>query len=163
MYRGAVGETRHSFPLKLPIALEPGRAVFVFVDPGYDTATALRSWGSDHRRLWEALREQGRRIEVVAVAREHQVLMRAERVLGRWTGNFGWGGSVDDPLAGREIARIEQAILKGNDRVLDEYGDLQGALKRIGELKKRARKGSHKTIIEGFSTWRSRRVSGRGF
>ena len=34
VYRGAVGETRHYFPLKLPIALEPGRAVFVFVDPG---------------------------------------------------------------------------------------------------------------------------------
>ena len=43
VYRGAVGETRHYFPLKLPIALEPSRAVFVFVDPGYDTATALRS------------------------------------------------------------------------------------------------------------------------
>ena len=28
VYRGAVGETRHYFPLKLPIALEPGRVVF---------------------------------------------------------------------------------------------------------------------------------------
>ena len=88
---------------------------------------------------------------------------RAERVLGRWAGNFGRGGSVDDPLAGREIARIEQAILKGNVGVLDEYGDLQGALKRIVELKKLTRKGSNKTIIEGFSTWWSRRVSRRGF
>ena len=92
VYRGAVGETRRYFPLKLPIALEPGRAVFVYVDPGYETATALRSWGTDQRRLWEALREQGRTIEVVAVAREHQALGRAERVLGRWAGNFGRGG-----------------------------------------------------------------------
>ncbi len=37
VYRGAVGETWHYFPLKLPIALEPSRAVFVFIDPGYDT------------------------------------------------------------------------------------------------------------------------------
>ena len=44
VHRGAVGETPHYFLLKLPIALEPGRAIFVFVDPGYDTATALRSW-----------------------------------------------------------------------------------------------------------------------
>lgn len=92
--------------------------------------------------------------------REHQALGRAERVLGRWAGI---AASISDPLAGREIARIEQAILKGNVRVLDEYGDLQGALKRIGELKKRARKGSRKTIIEGLSTWRSRRLSRRGF
>ena len=70
---------------------------------------------------------------------------------------------MDDPLAGQEIARIEQGILKGNVRVLDEHGDLQGPLKRIGELKKLARKGSNRTIIEGFSTWWSRRVSGRGF
>ena len=34
--------------------------------------------------------------------------------------------------------------------MLEEYSDLQGALKRIAELKKFARKGSHKTIIEGF-------------
>ena len=43
VYRGAVGEIRHHFRLKLPIALGPDRAVFVYVDPGYETATALRS------------------------------------------------------------------------------------------------------------------------
>ena len=62
--------------------------------------------------------------------------MRAERVLGRWAGNLRRGGSVGDSLAGQEIAQIEQAILKGNERLFDEYGDLQGALKRIGKLKK---------------------------
>ena len=154
---GSGGGNRRYFPLKLPITLEPGRAVFVFVDPGYDTATELCSWGTDHRCLWETLREQGRTVEVVAVAREHQALGRDERMFGRWAGDSGRGGSVDDPLAGREIARIEQAVLKGNNRVLDEYGSLQSALKRIVELKKRARKGSNKPIGEGFSTWRSRR------
>ena len=159
VYRGAVGETRHYFPLKLPIALEPGRAVFVFVDPGQETATALRCWGTDHGRLWEALREQGRTIEVVAVAREHQTLRRAERVLGRWAGYLGRGGSVDDPLAGREIARIEQAILTGNIPVLEEYGRVQAALKRTVELEKLARKRSQKTIIEAFATWESTRIA----
>ena len=43
VYRGAVGEARHHFRLKLPIALEPDRAIFVYADPGYETATALRS------------------------------------------------------------------------------------------------------------------------
>ena len=51
VYRGAAGTTRRYFPLKLPIALDSGRAVFVYVDPGHDTATALRSWGAAHRGL----------------------------------------------------------------------------------------------------------------
>ena len=55
VYRGAAGTTRRYFPLKLPIALDSGRAVFVYVDPGHDTATALRSWGAAHRGLWHAL------------------------------------------------------------------------------------------------------------
>ena len=163
VHRGAVGETRRYFQLKLPIALEPDRAVFVYVDPGYETATALRSWGAAHRGLWQALREQGRKIKVVAVAREIEALARAERVLGRWTRNFGLAASTHDPLAGEEIARIEQAILTGNVRVLEEYGGLQSALKRSIELKKVARQRSKKTIIEGFSTFWSRRVNGRGF
>ena len=45
------------------------RAVFVYVDPGYETEAALRSWGAAHRELWKAIRERGLRIEVVAVAR----------------------------------------------------------------------------------------------
>ena len=49
VYRGAVGEARHHFRLKLPIAVEPDWAVFVYADPGYETATALRSWGDPHR------------------------------------------------------------------------------------------------------------------
>ena len=43
VYRGAVRETRRHFRLKLPIAVEPDRAVFVYADPGYETATALRA------------------------------------------------------------------------------------------------------------------------
>ena len=158
-----MGETRHYFQLKLPIALEPGRAIFVFADPGYDTATALRAWGAAHCSLWRALRERGRKIEVVAVAREIEALERAERVLGRWAKNFELPASTHDPLAGEEIAKIEQAILKGNVRVLEEYGGLQGALKRSVGLKKLARKHSKKMIIEGFSTFWSSRVHGRGF
>ena len=59
LYRGAAGNTRRYFPVKLPVALEAERAVFVYVDPGHDTTTALRSWAVAHRGLWEALRERG--------------------------------------------------------------------------------------------------------
>ena len=125
VYRGAVGETRHYFPLKLPIALEPGRAVFVYIDPGYETATALRSWGVAHRGLWRASRGRDLRVEVVVVA-------------------------------------IKQAFLTGNIPVLEEHGGVQAALKRSVELEQLARKRSHKTMIEGFATWGSTRIAGRG-
>ena len=41
--KGAAGNTRCYCPLKLPVALEAERAVFVYVDPGHQTTTALRS------------------------------------------------------------------------------------------------------------------------
>ena len=84
-------------------------------------------------------------------------------MLGRWAKNFDLAASADDPLSGEEIAKIEQAILTGNVRVLEEYGGLQSALKRNVALKKLARKRSNKTIIEGFSTFWSRRIIGGGF
>ena len=43
-YRGAAGTTRRHFPVKLPVALDSARALFVYAEPGHDTATALRSW-----------------------------------------------------------------------------------------------------------------------
>ncbi len=65
LYRGAAGNTRRYFPLKLPVALDSGRAVFVYVDPGHETATALRSWGAAHRGPWHALQGQGQSVDVL--------------------------------------------------------------------------------------------------
>ena len=162
VYRGAVGEARHHFRLKLPIALEPDRAVLVYADPGYETATALRSWWSAHGSLCRALRERDRTVEVVVVAREHRSLERPQRVLGHWADDFDLAAREDAPLAGEEFARIEQAILTGNIPVLEEYGGVQAALKRTVELEQLARKRSHKTMIEGFATWCSTRIAGGG-
>ena len=163
VYRGAVGETRRHFRLKLPIALETDRTVFVYVDPGYETATALRSWGAAHRGLWRALRERDRRVEVVVVAREHRCLQSAYTVLGHWADNFEPAAREDEALAGEEFARIEQAILTGNVRVLEEYRGVHAALNRTVELEQLARKRSHKTMIEGFATWRSTRTARERF
>ena len=55
VYRGAAGNIRRYFPRRLPVALDAERAVFVYVDPGQETATALRSWGTAHSELWNAL------------------------------------------------------------------------------------------------------------
>ena len=83
-YRGAAGSTRRHFHLRLPLALDAGRAVFVYADPGQETATSLRAWGAAHRELWWMLRDQGRKIEIVAVARGWEEASRAETVLGNW-------------------------------------------------------------------------------
>ena len=73
--------TRRYFPLRLPVALDARRAVFVYLDPGHETATALRSWGAAHRELWKALWDRGCGIEVVAIVRTPEEDSRAETVL----------------------------------------------------------------------------------
>ena len=136
LYRGAAGDTRCYFPLKLPVALDSGRAVFVYVDPGHDTSTALRSWGAAHRGLWHALENQGRSVEVVAVARTSREMDRALAVMSGWAEASGPGES--DAGIREELARIERAILQGAVQILEEFGGLQAALKRSVALEKQA-------------------------
>ena len=167
VYRGAARNLRRYFPLRLPVALDAERAVFVYVDPGHETATALRSWGAAHRELWEALWDRGRGIEVVVVVRTVRELQRALTILEGWTNTSTASGPSaapePDSAARREIARIEQAIRKKDERVLKEYGDLQACLKRIVELNDLHRSSTPGTMIHGFATWRSRRLPGGGF
>ena len=56
--------------------------MFVYVDPGHDTTTALRSWGEAHLGLWQALSQRGRSVEVVAVVRTLEEFARARSILG---------------------------------------------------------------------------------
>ena len=163
LYRGAAGNTRRYFPVKLPVALDAGRAVFVYVDPGHQTSTALRSWGAAHRGLWHALHRLGRSVEVVAVVRTVRKLQRAGTILENWVGartSDSSGPSESPQTARREIARIERAILEGDDRALEEYGDLQAGLERIVELKELQRISRSRAPIDGFATWRSSRLPG---
>ena len=155
VYRGAVREPRHYFRLKLPIAVEEDRAIFVYVDPGHVTDTELRSWAAAHRGLWEALRKRGRQVQVAAVARGERALKRAGTVIENWAGGSGPLASAPDPSVAREIARSEQAILQGATRVLNEFVGLQAALKRSVKLKKLNRQRGGRKIIDGGSTWRT--------
>ena len=119
VYRGAAGNLRRYFPLRLPVALDAERAVFVYVDPGHETATGLRSWGAAHCELWEALWDRGRGIEVVVVVRTTDERGRAETVLANWARDP--HPSEFDHGIGREIDLIDQAIIKGDVPVLMEY------------------------------------------
>ena len=161
LYRGAAGSTRRYFPLKLPVALEAERAVFVYADPGHDTTTALHSWGDAHRGLWKALRERGRAVEVVAVARTRKEVDRARTILDNWVEAS--GPSELDADVSEEIARIERAILQGAVRILDEFGGLQAAMKRSVALTKQARRQPGHGSIHRGSIWQTVRLSGAHF
>ena len=160
VYRGAAGSTRRYFPVKLPVALDDARAVFVYAEPGHETPTALRSWGGAHRGLWHALQRQGQSVEIVAVVRTRKEMDRAGTILGNWAEAPAASGAVDP--ARREIARIEQAIRGMDDAVIDKHGGLQGCLERIVELKDLLRSARPGTAIDGFTTWRSSRLPGGG-
>ena len=161
VYRGALRGLRRFFPLRLPVALDAERAVFVYAEPGHDTTTALRSWGAAHGDLWKALWDLGHKIEAVVVVRRWQEDHRAGRVLANWA-RYPRPSEIDEETR-RELARIEQAILGGDVRVLDEYGGLQAALKRAVALEKRARRRAGRGLTERVATWRTVRLAGARF
>ena len=158
LYRGAAGTTRRHFPLKLPVALDSARALFVYAEPGHDTATALRSWGKTHGGLWRALRSRGRSPEIVVVARTTRELERARRVTHRWAEPGGPG--EPDPGIVEEVARIERAILQGAAHILEEYGGLQAALKRSIALERQAGRQARAGSIDRGIVWRTARLQG---
>ncbi len=165
VYRGAAGDTRRRFPLKLPVALDPARALFVYAEPGYRTTTALHSWGGAHRRLWRALRSQGRSVEVEAVVCTRREIDRTRIVLRNWTNAAPAPSRSAAPelrAAAREIARIERAIRGSDETVVAGYGDLQGCLVRIAELKDLLRSSRPGPVIDAFGACRSVRLAGGG-
>ena len=146
------------------MALDSRRAVFVHADPGYDTSTALHSWRDRHRRLWEALREDGLSVEAVGVACARRPLDRARTILGNWTNSDTAPRPVHPPgtvaAARREVARIEGAILGMEDDAVAEMGGFQACLRRIAEMRKLLRSARPEGTIDGRSVWRSSRLSG---
>ena len=161
-YRGAAGNLRRHFHLRLPLALDAGRAVFVYVDPGHETATSLRAWGAAHRALWRMLWRRGCKIEVVAVTRGWEEASRTDTVLGNWARDL--RPSEYDPEIGREIKWIED-VLRSADKspVQEAYGDIRGGLVRLAELRNRARPQSGRGLLHRVEAWETERLLGRGF
>ena len=78
VYQGAVGKQTRYFALKLPIAVAAKTATFVYVDPGKDTDTELRSWGAAHEWLWRALRGKGIQVRAVVIGADHTATRRSK-------------------------------------------------------------------------------------
>ena len=164
VYRGAAGGARRYFPRGMPVALDSRRAVFVHADPGYHTSTALHSWRDRHRRLWEALREDGLSVEAVGVACARRPLVRARTILGNWTHSDTAPRPVHPPgtvaAARREAARVENAIRGNDDATVEELSGLNGCLRRLVEMRDLLRSARPEGTIDGHSVWRSSRLTG---
>ena len=151
---------RLHFQHRLPIALFPERALFVYVDPGHLKASAMVAWGAAHRPLWEALRKQRRTVEVVAVVRTVRELRRAHARLTQWSGPDTGPFSAEQKAVLEEIREIERAIIEGDIEALAVRGDVQANLKRLTKLRERARQARRWPSIDAFDTWRSTRLRG---
>ena len=162
-YSGRAAHVSRYFAIKLPLALDPGSATFVYADPGRDTDKELLTWGSMHAKLWAALRAQSRQVHVVAVARDHVRQQRAHQVLLRWT-RPGPGPDFQ-PLTQQEqdnLARIEKAVKAVDLLVLGEYGGMDGAMQYRKLLMSRAgvqtAAPKNRIRIDQGKTWLSPRL-----
>ena len=157
-YGGAVGETRRYFAIKMPIAAEPDRVTFVYIDPEEVTDKGFRSWGSAHSPLWEKVREKGIRVRVVAVSRNLHLLKRCERLLKQWAEAPFQAEKNEEK---KEISRINQAIDEQDEDTLADYGGLAGAIRFALELKKSSTgdSSSKSSRIDEYQCWWSSRVA----
>ena len=142
------------FPLRLPVAVEPDRAVFVYIDPGMGTRSELDYWGKAHRELWRRLRERGRHVEVVAMAWEQKHLDRARRRLKFWA-----AGARGE--ASRQAALLRQALADADWDTVDRHGGFDAVVDKINQAAKETAAWSGAGIIDDFrlrgsSTWRTR-------
>ena len=114
LYQGAVGSQYRYFPHKLPVALDGWRATFVFVQDEDETASAVRTWGSQHAALWAGLIAAGRAVEVIVVGRDPERLAAAERVLDKWAATPPESVTMAREDAAAEMAAIKRAIATGD-------------------------------------------------
>ena len=153
-YGRANGRVRY-FHIKMPVAVEQDRAVFTYIDPGMGTHTELHSWGAAHRRLWEKLRQSGRKVEVVAVAWEQHLLDRAGRVLTSWRGR----GITD---AEQEAIMLRQAIADTDWETLDRHGGWDAVVTKVIQSEQETVSSDDRGMIDDFRLWGSRRCRRTG-
>ena len=167
LYHGANGNQARYFALKLPIACDAKTATFVYVDPGKDTDTELRSWGDSHEWLWRALRSKGMVVRAIVVGADYKATIRAEAPLQTWSQRASKqssqqadGPSRNDPGVKAEIKAIEEAVLSLDTDVIAKYGGLQGIAERMSYLKNLPKSsGSIGVTVDGFETWVSFRLN----
>ena len=156
IYAGRARGRIQYFPLRLPVAVEPERAIFAYIDPGMGTRSELDYWGAAHRNLWNKLRKRGRRVEVVAMAWEQKHLDRARRRLEFWA----TGAKGEDS---RQAAFLRQAIADADRAMVERHGGLNVVMEKIDQLEQETPASNGAGMIDDFRlrgsrTWRTRSV-----
>ena len=150
IYTGRANGRVRYFHIKMPIAVEPERATFVYIDPGMGTHTELHSWGAAHVKLWDKLRESGRKVDLVAVAWEKHILERAERVFQSWRGR----GITD---AEQELIILREALSRADWETVERYGGFDDAVNKMLELEQQTASNNDPGMIDAFRLWGSSR------
>ena len=159
IYYGAVRAQKRYFALKLPVAAEAETVIFAYVDPGRESTGELNTWGGAHGRLWDAIRAKGRRVEVIAIGAELDVVLRADRVLQLWAAAEP-GKVIEGLTVKQEIRAIKEALHKRDREFLGQYGGMSQAAGRYKELMTLPEAEVPKGIsIDEFSTYQATRFS----
>ena len=152
IYAGRANGRIRYFHVKMPIAVEQDRALFVYIDPDMTTPKELQSWGRAHRELWAKLPRAGRSIEVDAVAWDQKHLDRTQRVLQVWT--------TRDPAAAKtEAAGLRQAIADADWDTVERHGGLDAVVDKIDQAEEETAASVGAGWIDNFrlggsSSWR---------
>ena len=159
IYYGAVGAQKRYFALKLPVAGGADTVTFAYVDPGRDTTGELNTWGAAHGPLWDAIRAKGRRVEVIAIGAELDMVLRSDRVLQLWAAAEP-GKVIEGLTVKQEISAIREALHNGNREFLEQYGGMNQAADRYKELLILPEAELTEGVsIDDYSTYRATRFS----
>ena len=147
--------SRSSCPL--PVAIKPSPSP-MSIRAGTTTGE-LNSWGAAHGPLWDAIRAKGRRVEVIAIGAELDVVLRADRMLQLWAaaepGKVATGLTVK-----QEISAIREALHNGNREFLEQYGGMNQGAERYKELLILPEAELTEGVsIDDYSTYRATRFS----
>ena len=159
IYYGAVRAQKRYFALKLPVAGGAQTVTFAYVDPGRDTTGELNTWGAAHGPLWDAIRAKGRRVEVIAIGAELDMVLRADRMLQLWAAAEP-GKVIEGLTVKQEISAIREALHKDDREFLGQYGGMNQAAERYKELLTLPEAELAEGVsIDGYSTYRATRFS----
>ena len=163
LHRGPSADrpTRRYFPLKLPIAGSGTTTTFVYADPGGGRrlqSDRIGSWVAAHAALWDALRDGGGGVHVVAVTRTEDAAANAA-ILETWR------GPPAPPVPRSEtdqqlLDAVELANATGDLSLLDKHGgwlEAGRAAYRIRQREKDAQ-GPPK-YVDAYSAYVAKRLT----
>lgn len=164
VYRGrrADRSTHRYFALKLPIAGNGTATTFVYADTAdgrRSQSDRIRSWMAAHAALWEALRDRGGAVHIVAVTRTGDAAAANAAILETWRG-------PPAPAVPRSEADqlllddVELANTTGDLSLLDKHGGWLEAGKRALRLQQRAKDAREPAkYIDAYSTHVAERLA----